>query len=118
MLRVFREMNHMAMSHVLWPRPKGWEWGRYMVGEVIIMLPGTLINSTDRACVRFCLVRLNILEPKTSEKSSLLIRGKTYDSSFSSYEITNFLRGYHGKTSDVSFLGFLLGPNIGIKALK
>lgn len=84
-----------------------------MVGEVIIMLPGTLINSTDRACVRFCLVRLNILEPQTSEKSSLLIRGKTYDLSFSSYEITDFVRTYHGKTSDVSSLSFLLGPNIG-----
>lgn len=103
---------------VLWPLPKGWEWGRYMVGEVIVMLPGSLIHSTDRACVRFRLVKLDILELQISEEPSLLTRGEIYYSSFSSYEITNFVRAYHGKTSDISSLGFQLGPNRGNQTLK
>lgn len=84
-----------------------------MVGEVIVMLPGSLIHSTDRACVRFRLVKLDTLELQISEEPSLLTRGETYYSSFSSYEITNFVRAYHGKTSDISSLGFQLGPNRG-----
>ena len=63
--------------------------------------------------MRFLLVKLDFLELQISEEPSLLTRGEIYYSSFSSYEITNFARAYHGRTSDISSLGFQLGPNIG-----
>ena len=50
----------------LMPLHKGWV-GKSHGGRVDYMLPGSLIYSTDRACVIEHLVKLNILELKTSE---------------------------------------------------
>lgn len=98
----------------LWPLGKG--WGQYDRSDYT--LRGSPIYSTDRACVRSYLVKLNILELHTSEKSSLLTRGKVYSSYFSSFKITNFAKVHHGKTSGINSLDFQLGRSTGNQSLR
>lgn len=82
--------------------------GEERVGKVIALVPGSLVYSTEHRS------KLTSSSSKHQKKPSLLTRGKIFIMPLSLARKTSSLYEFnYGKTLDISFLGFQLGPNIG-----